>query len=289
MTPDTPSTPDAAPDTPSSGLASLAGRTALVTGATKGIGRATAMALAAAGVRLGLVARTREDLEALAAELAEEAGGGAPGGAGDAPGADATPGDERPADATPAPVHFVLPCDVSRPESVEATVRAFAEQTGGPPDLVVASAGVFTLGAIHETDPSTLDLNLDVNLKGSFLLVRAVLPGMLERGSGDIVQVGSISGRKAFPGNGAYSASKFGLRGLHEVLLEELRGTGVRATLVEPAATDTTIWDPMDPDQDPNLPPRAAMLRPEDVADAIVWAASRRPGVHIPVLPVEPA
>lgn len=259
MTPDTPApAPAPAPDTP----APLAGRTALVTGASKGIGRATALALAGAGARVVLTSRTRADLEAVAAEVeALDAG-------------------------SPAPV--VLPADVTDPASVDALVARATEETGAAPDLLVAAAGVFTLGAIHETDPDMLALNLDVNLKGSFLLVRAVLPAMLERGSGDIVQVGSISGRTAFPGNGAYSASKFGLRGLHEVLLAELRGTGVRATLVEPAATDTTIWDPLDPDGAPELPSRASMLRPDDVADAILWAATRRPGVHIPVLPVEP-
>jgi NADP-dependent 3-hydroxy acid dehydrogenase YdfG len=96
-----------------------------------------------------------------------------------------------------------------------------------------------------------------------------------------------VAGRKAFPGNAAYSASKFGVRGFHEVLLEELRGTGVRATLVEPAATDTPIWDPMDPDADPNLPPREAMLRPEDVAEAVSFVVTRPEGVQIPFLPIE--
>jgi NADP-dependent 3-hydroxy acid dehydrogenase YdfG len=110
---------------------------------------------------------------------------------------------------------------------------------------------------------------------------------MLARGHGHLVQLGSVAGRVAYPGNGAYSASKFGLRGLHEVLLQELRGTGVRATLVEPAATDTPLWDPLDPDGRDDLPSRAAMLRPEDVARAVVFAISQPRGVQIPVLAVE--
>ncbi|MDH3424228.1 MAG: SDR family NAD(P)-dependent oxidoreductase, partial [Gemmatimonadota bacterium] len=114
-----------------------------------------------------------------------------------------------------------------------------------------------------------------------------VLPGMLERGSGTVVSIGSVAGRKAFPGNAAYSASKYGLRGLHEVLVEELRGTGVRATLVEPAATDTELWDPLDPEQNPELPSRTDMLRPEDVADAVLFAVTRPEGVIVPVLQVE--
>ena len=112
---------------------------------------------------------------------------------------------------------------------------------------------------------------------------------MLERRGGLIVNVGSVAGRKAFPGNAAYSASKFGLRGFHEVLLEEVRGTGVRATLVEPAATDTPLWDPLDPDSDPGLPDRAAMLSPDDVAEAVLFVATRPESVRIPFLSIERA
>src|SRR5690606_29080118 len=122
-----------------------------------------------------------------------------------------------------------------------------------------------------------------------FLVIRALLPAMRERGEGLIVNVGSVAGRRALAGNGAYGASKFGLRGLHEVLVEEIRGTGVRATLVEPAATDTPLWDPLDPDTDPNLPGRADMLRPEDVAEAVVFVATRPPQVRIPLLQIERA
>ncbi|MGY8776607.1 MAG: SDR family oxidoreductase, partial [Longimicrobiales bacterium] len=106
-------------------------------------------------------------------------------------------------------------------------------------------------------------------------------------GSGLIINVGSVAGRKAFPGNAAYSASKFGLRGLHEVLVEETRGTGVRATLVEPAATDTALWDSLDPDTNDGLPNRTDMLAAEDVANVIAFAATRPDGVVLPVLQVE--
>jgi NADP-dependent 3-hydroxy acid dehydrogenase YdfG len=96
-----------------------------------------------------------------------------------------------------------------------------------------------------------------------------------------------VAGRRAFPGNGAYSAAKFGVRGLHEVLVEELRGTGVRATLLEPAATDTPIWDPLDPDADPGLPDRAAMLDPTEVARAVTFLLTRPEGVSVPLLQIE--
>ena len=104
---------------------------------------------------------------------------------------------------------------------------------------------------------------------------------MLERGSGHIVNVGSVAGRLAIPGNGAYSASKFGLRGLHAVLAQELRGTGVRCTLVEPAATDTALWDALNPDARSDLPRRGEMLRPEDVARAVLFAVTQPRGVEL--------
>jgi 3-oxoacyl-[acyl-carrier protein] reductase len=231
----------------------LSGRTALVTGAGRGIGRAAALALSGAGARVGLVARSREVLE----ELAMETGG------------------------------WSLPCDVSDRRALEGLAPRFREAAGDPPDILVTAAGVFSLSGIDAFPAQDLDDALEVNLKGSALLVRALLPDLLERRSGTLVLIGSVAGRRALPGNAAYAASKFGLRGFHEVLLEELRGTGVRATLVEPSATDTSLWDPLDPDGNPALPNRAAMLRPEEVAEGILWVATRPPGVQVPFLPME--
>jgi NAD(P)-dependent dehydrogenase (short-subunit alcohol dehydrogenase family) len=231
----------------------LNGQVALITGASRGIGRATALQLAGAGARVALVARRPGPLEALAAQLNG----------------------------------WAFPCDVTDPEALDGVRRGLEEVAGQGPDILVAAAGVFHLSPIHEMSNRELDLNLDVNLRGGILTVREFLPGMRGRGRGTIVQVGSVAGRKAFPGNGAYSASKFGIRGFHEVLLEELRGTGIRATLLEPAATDTPIWDPMDPDGNPELPDRETMLAPSDVAQAVHFLVTRPQGVQIPFLPVE--
>jgi NADP-dependent 3-hydroxy acid dehydrogenase YdfG len=110
---------------------------------------------------------------------------------------------------------------------------------------------------------------------------------MLARGSGHVVNVSSIAGRLAFPGNAAYSASKFGLRGMHEVLAAELRGTGVRATLIEPAATDTPLWDALQPDDRPDLPSRTSMLNVEDVARAIVYAVEQPAGIEVSLLALQ--
>lgn len=233
---------------------SLRGRTALVTGASRGIGRAVARRLADAGAEVHLVARSEGALQLLATETGGHA----------------------------------WPADLTDEAEVWDGLDRLQERLDGPPDVVVNAAGVFDVAPLAETSVEVFDRNVRVNLRGTFLVLRTLLPAMLERGSGHLVQVGSVAGRKAFPGNAAYSASKYGLRGMHEVLLEEIRGTGVRATLVEPAATDTAIWDPMEPDDDPNLPDREQMLRPGDVAEAVLFAVSRPEGVHVPVLPVEP-
>ena len=231
----------------------LLGRTALVTGASRGIGRATAIALAGEGATVWGLARSAQALERLASE------------------------------------HGVKPivADLEDDAEVWSALDELVETAGGSPDIVVNAAGVFGVEPCASETVRSFDDHFRVNTRGPFLVIRVLLPHMSAKGSGVIVNVGSVAGRKAFPGNGAYSASKFGLRGLHEVLLEEIRGSGVRACLVEPAATDTGLWDALDPDSDPGLPNRSEMLRPEDVAEAIVFVATRPAGVTIPVLQVE--
>jgi NADP-dependent 3-hydroxy acid dehydrogenase YdfG len=155
------------------------------------------------------------------------------------------------------------------------------------PDIIVNAAGAFELAPIAQTSVDSFDRVLAANLRGPFLLIRAFLPRMLARGSGHIVSIGSIAGRQAFPSNGAYSASKFGLRGLHAVLDTELKGTGVRSTLIEPAATDTELWNTVDRARNPGLPERSAMLEPAAVADAVLYVVTRTPQTHINYLGLE--
>jgi NADP-dependent 3-hydroxy acid dehydrogenase YdfG len=230
--------------------ADLAGLGVLVTGATGGIGRAVAEALATAGATLFLMARTRDRLETVAREV----GGTA------------------------------LAGDAGDTAEVEAARRRLA---GAELYGLVNAAGTFGLAPIAETDPNLLERMIHGNLRAPFLMTRALLPGMLERGRGHVVTVGSVAGRVALPGNGAYSASKYGVRGFHAVLELELRGTGVRSTLVEPAATDTAIWDPLSPDARDDLPGRDDMLAPAAVADAVLYAMTRPPSVSIPMVAVQ--
>ncbi len=130
---------------------------------------------------------------------------------------------------------------------------------------------------------------VEVNLIAPFLFVRSFLPEMRARAHGHVITLGSVSDRMAFPENGAYAASKYGVRAMHEVMRAELRGSRVRATLVSPGPTDTSVWDAIDLDARPSFTPRAGMLRPEVVADAIVYAATRPLGVNIDELRLSPS
>lgn len=184
---------------------------------------------------------------------------------------------------------LAVAADVSVPAEVDRLVVEAERLLGGTPDIVVSAAGAFELEPLASTTVEAFDRMLAVNLRAPFLLMHAVLPALLRRRTGHIVSVGSVAGRQAFPRNGAYSASKFGLRGLHAVLDAELRGTGVRATLVEPAATDTALWDAIDTELNPGLPARSAMLLPDDVAEAVLYALTRRPEVDVRNLLLERA
>jgi NADP-dependent 3-hydroxy acid dehydrogenase YdfG len=177
--------------------------------------------------------------------------------------------------------------DVSQPAAVARLCEDVRSRFEGEPDILVNSAGAFELAPIAQTSIESFDRLIAVNLRAVFLLVRQVLPGMLGRGSGDIVSIGSIAGRQGFADNGAYSASKFGLRGLHAVLATESRGTGVRATLIEPSATDTELWDTIDRERFSGLPERASMLGAEAVAQAVLYAVSQGSTVAVPNLILE--
>jgi NADP-dependent 3-hydroxy acid dehydrogenase YdfG len=168
-----------------------------------------------------------------------------------------------------------LPCDLSQRDDIDRAVEAVLAGCDGAPDAVVQAAGVFPLAPIEKTAAGEFDAALQVNLLGPYRLAQPLITGMRARGSGHVVTIGSIADRKAFAENVAYSASKFGARAVHEVMREELRGSGVRVSLVSPGPVDTAIWDAIDPDHRPGFTPRAQMLRPEAVADAVLFVLTR--------------
>ena len=186
------------------------GTRALVTGASRGIGRALAQELAARGATVGLAARSVGDLEAAAAEL---------------PGA-----------------HHVLVCDVALRESILAAVEDFVAATGGL-DLLVVNAGVANYEPIERQDVERIERMTEVNWLGTVYTVKAALPHMLAQGAGHIVVMSSGAGLRSFPGAAAYSATKAAQRMFAEALRHELAGSGVSVTTVYPSEIDTSLLD----------------------------------------------
>jgi len=176
-------------------------------------------------------------------------------------------------------------CDLAQPSQVDAAVP-FILRTLGVPDIVVNNAGVFALGRVGVMPPDEMSAMLSLNLVAPYRLLHALVPPMRERGSGHLVTIGSVADRATYPENAAYSAAKFGARAMHQVLREELRGSGVRASLVSPGPTDTPLWDPIGPDLRPGFTPRRAMLSPEAVADAVHWVITRPREVNVDELRV---
>jgi NADP-dependent 3-hydroxy acid dehydrogenase YdfG len=223
--------------------------TAVITGGSQGIGAALARRCVAEGLRVALVARTAAPLHALAAEL-----------------------------GSLASAH---PCDLTNADAVASVAQDIASSFGGPPDTLVNNAGLFALATVESMSPADFAAVVHTNLTAPFLLTRAFLPAMRTRGRGTVVTLGSIADRNVFPENGAYAASKYGLRALHEAMRMELRGSGVRTILVSPGPVDTPLWDAVQPETRAGFTPRASMLAAADVADAIWYAMSRPASVNI--------
>jgi NAD(P)-dependent dehydrogenase (short-subunit alcohol dehydrogenase family) len=180
-----------------------------------------------------------------------------------------------------------LPTDLADRAALEGLAARVASV--GVPDIVVSNAGGFLLRPLAQTSVADLDAQLALNLRAPFALAHALLPVMQAAGrDGCYITVGSVADHVGLAENAAYAASKYGLRGLHETLLAEYRGSGLRLTLISPGPTDTAMWDPFDPDRREGFPPRAAMLRPADVAEAVLFVATRPPHVLIDWLRLGP-
>lgn len=228
----------------------LEGRAALVTGASSGLGRATAVALAQAGADVALVARSEEELESAREEVSKIG---------------------RRA--------LALPADLAKEDeaagAVERTVEAF-----GRIDVLVNAAGTDAPGTVEELDVEGWDRTLAVNLRAPFLLARASFPRMREVGGGTVVNVSSVAGKKGWANASAYCASKFGLTGFTEALADEGREHGIRAIVLYPGAMATN-WGSWTPEERrrstrQEAPPGQA-LPPERVADFIAWFVASPP------------
>jgi NADP-dependent 3-hydroxy acid dehydrogenase YdfG len=226
----------------------LSGTVALITGGSRGIGFECARALSAEGMSVVLVARDSDALRSAAARL----------------GAQAT----------------WVGVDLSENVADMAQLVRRAVPSPAGPDVIVNNAAEFFVANAEETAIAAFERAVRVNLSAHFGLVHEFLAGMKRRGTGHIVTIGSIADQRGLRGNAAYSASKFGLRGLHQVLREELRGTGVRATLISPARVDTTIWESRGAS---GLEPLAAegMLPAAAIGDAVRYAVTQPPEVNV--------
>lgn len=191
----------------------LEGRVALVTGGGRGIGRACAFDLALRGAAVVVAARTRAEIDAVALEL-------------EAAGARATS----------------IALDVTDPDSVEEAVEE-ARVALGPVDVLVNNAGVAPSAPFEKTDPTTWSNTLSVNLTGTFLCTRAVMPGMIQRGFGRIVNIASIAGKVGFPYITAYCASKHGVIGFTRALALEVAAKGVTVNAVCPGYVETRLTE----------------------------------------------
>lgn len=215
--------------------------TAVVTGASRGIGAACAAALAGAGFHVVTVARSE--------------------------------GEYR--------------CDLTDAEAWETVAkRILAER--GVPEVVVNNAGGYFVKPLPETTIAEFERLVALNLTAAFAVARSFLPPMSAAGRGSFISIGSVADHNGYAENSAYAATKYGLRGLHETLVDEYRGSGVRLTLVSPGPVDTTLWDPIDPDSRDGYTPRAEMLKPADVAEAVLFVATRPPHVHLDQLRLGP-
>ena len=242
-------------------------RTAVVTGASSGIGAAVAVAFGALGWRVALGAR-RDDRLAAVARQVEEAGGKA----------------------------LPFRCDASSADELHAFVDA-AESQLGAVEVAVANAALAMPALLHEATVEDLERELLTNLLHPLLLARRVLPAMRVRGSGDLVFVSSESAVRARPFQVAYTATKRGVEGAAEALRMELEGTGIRTTVVRPGATLTEFGSSWSPDlvrrvlvawKRFGVQRHLSLLAPERVARAVVHAVTSPPGTEVPLIELQP-
>ena len=215
----------------------LKNKAAVITGAGKGIGRATAFELAKQSVNLGLISRSEAELAALCKELTTDYGVKA--------------------------VYAIG--DISNRVEAEGAVDSVIEQLGKV-DILINNAGIAEFGTLLEMDPAHWEKIIQVNLMGTYYITRKVLPAILEQKEGSIINVASTAGEKGFATGSAYAASKFGVMGLTESLMQEVRKSNIRVTALTPSTVATNLAV----NAGLKIGDEDRMLQPEDVAELIL-------------------
>ncbi len=234
----------------------LTGKVALETGASSGIGRAIVRALAAEGCRIALVGRSAERLKAVADSLA---------------------GTET----------LVLPLDLTRPDDVDRAVRDTMARFGRI-DLLLPNAGLYIPGDVAEGDANAWDELLSVNVNSVFRLIRAVLPGMIARKSGEILVTSSVSGHQAIHWEPVYSASKHAIQAFVHGLRRQTGPHNVRVGAIAPGVVLNELWGFTTPEAIAAKVATREGLRSEDVAEAVIFMLTRPPNVNIRDLVILP-
>ncbi|WP_462412893.1 3-ketoacyl-ACP reductase [Neobacillus sp. Marseille-QA0830] len=227
---------------------SLNGKTAFVTGAGKGIGRAVALALAKEGVNVGLLARTETDLKDTVREV-EGLG-------------------VRAAYAA---------VDVSSQEEVDQAIKKITDELGAA-DILINNAGIGGFATLLDMDPKEWKRIIDVNLMGPYYVTRAVLPQLMEKNGGDIINISSTNGLNGAATSSAYSASKFGLIGLTESLAQEVRRNNIRVTALTPSTVATELAVKTNLIAENN---DQKFMQPEDIAEVIVSQLKLHPRIYV--------
>lgn len=237
--------------------------TVLITGASAGIGEACARAFAAAGARLVLTARRRERLEALAAELQQ------------AHGTQTHP----------------LTLDVRDREGVQAAIAGLPAEWAAI-DVLVNNAGMARgTEKVHAGNPAEWDEVLQTNVNGLLYTTRAVTPGMVERGRGHVINLGSVAGHEVYPGGAVYCATKHAVGAITKGLRMDLLGTGVRVSTVDPGMVETefsVVRFRGDRERADSVYRNMTPLTPADIADTVLWVATRPPHVNIDEIIIKP-
>lgn len=227
---------------------SLNGKVAFVTGAARGIGKATAIALAKEGVNVGLLARTEASLKEVATEI----------------------------EGLGVKVAYAT-ADVSSKEQVEGAIASLTNALGSA-DILINNAGTATFGTVLDMDPEEWKKIIDVNLMGTYYVTRAVLPQLIEKNGGDIINISSTNGLNGAATSSAYSASKFAVIGLTESLAQEVRRNNIRVSALTPStvatdlAADLSLISAND---------ESKFMQPEDIAEFIVNQLKLNPRIYV--------